>query len=150
MATLQKSEADVRVRSFSFVQNGEGNASWTLKASVAELFEKTQIAHLSGITATMPYGDAGRILIEGDTGEISSDKKDFSIRKDEGLMTIKFEDRYSVETAGLRWDEGRRTLFSHGPVHISGIEAKVDGNELAILVDKEEMTVTGDVKALIY
>ncbi len=150
MATLSSSEADTRVQSFSFVQTGEGNSSWTLRASEAELFEKIQIARLRDITATMPYGNEGQVLIKGDTGEISSDKKDFFIRKNKGLMTIELKNRYSVETSGLRWNEGQRVLFSQGPVHISGLGAEIDGNELAILVDEEEMTVIGDVKALVY
>ncbi len=150
VTTISSSEADLRVRSFSFIHTGEGNSSWTLKASQAELFEETKVALLKDITATMPYGDEGQILIEGDTGEIASDKKDFFIRKDEGLMTIELENRYSIETSGLRWNEKERTLFSQGPVHISGLEAEVDGKALAILVDEEEMVVIGDVKALFY
>ncbi len=150
MTTASNSEADIRVRSFSFVQTGERNSSWTLRASEAELFEKTHLAQLREITATMPYGDEGQILIEGDTGEIASDKKNFFIRKNEGLMRIDLENRYSVETPGLRWNEEKRTLFSQGPVHISGLEAEINGNELAILVDKGEMIVVGDVKALVH
>jgi len=145
-----ESEADIRVRSFSLVETENGSTPWTLRAAEAEFFEKINIALLRGITVTLPYGDEGEIRVKGDKGEIEADKKNFFIQKNKGLLKVELENHYSVETSGLKWDNGKRTLFSQGSVHISGLEAEINGNELAILVDKGELTVTGDVKALVY
>lgn len=139
--------ADVRVKAFSFVQTDGTTSGLILKATQAELYEKNQKAILENITATIPYGEGHSFQIEGDRGEIDSEKKDFSLRNKSGLITIALENDYIVQTSELRWDEAQRTLFSQGPVHISGLQAEIDGDAFKIFVDDQEMVIIGDVKA---
>lgn len=141
--------ADVRVKAFSLVQSDGEKSGLTLKAAQAEVYEDSQKAILEDITAIIPYGDGHYLQIKGDRGEIDSDKKDFSLRNKNGLMTIVLENDYTVQTSGLRWDEDSRTLSSQGPVHISGPKTEIDGNAFKIFVDDQEMVIIGDIKARI-
>ncbi|MFQ5729387.1 MAG: LPS export ABC transporter periplasmic protein LptC [Waddliaceae bacterium] len=142
-------EADVRIKEFSFVRTKEGVSAWTLKATQAELFERRQKTFLENITAKIPYGDGHYLRIEGDSGEVDSEKDDFALWKKNGQIAIELENNYVVKTSGVRWDESQRTILSQGPVRISGPQTEIEGNAFKILVDNQEMVVVGDVKALV-
>ena len=141
--------ADAELKAFSFVRTREGDAPLILNATKGVLFESNQTARLENITATIPYGEGHAFRIDGETGEIDSEKKNFSVRNHSGPISIALENQYTVLTSGLIWDEDQRTLFSEGPVHISGPQTEIDGDTLRILVDEQEMVILGDVKALV-
>ncbi len=142
-------EADVRLESFSFVRTREGENPLILQATKGALYEASQTARLENIIATIPYGEGHSFHIKGETGEIDSEKKDFTVRNLSGPMTITLENHYTVQTPGLLWNEDQRTLFAEGPVHISGPQTEIDGDALSIFVDRQEMVILGDVKALV-
>ncbi len=141
--------ADVRVKAFSFVQTDGAASGLMLRATQVEFYEKSQKAILENITATIPYGEDRTFRIKGDVGEIDSEKKDFSLRNIKGPVTLSLGNHYTVQAPGLRWDDGLRTLFSQGPVHISGPRTEIDGDAFKISVDDQEMTIIGEVKALV-
>jgi len=141
--------ADAQLKAFSFVRTRAGNSPLILNAAKGVLFESNQTARLENISATIPYGAGHTFQIHGETGEIDSENKDFSVRNRSGLMSIALENQYTVLTSGLLWDEDERTLSSEGAVHISGPQTEIDGDALRILVDKQEMVIVGDVKALV-
>lgn len=143
-------EAEVTIKKLSFVQTETDRLSWTLDAVGADLSEKGQKALLKDVSVTIPYGDAQTLYLTGDEGTVDTEKKEFSLWKKTGLMTVQFENGYTLQTSGLEWHEAQREIVSQGEALITGSRIEINGNSLRISVDMQEMTVIGNVKALVY
>lgn len=143
-------DAEISIQDLSFVQTEKGLVSWALDASGAALREKGQKALLKNVSVTIPYGNQKELFLKGDEGAVDTEKKEFSIWKNTGLMSVVLEDGYTLHTRGLQWHAARREIVSQGEALITGAQIEINGNALRISVDKQEMIITGDVKALVY
>ncbi len=142
--------AEVQIKGLSFTQTETGQLSWELVATEAVLTEKGQKALLQNISVTIPYGSGSTLSLQGDEGFVDTENKDFSLWKKTGLMTINLENGYTLQTSGLKWNASQRKIISDGKASISGRSMSVDGNSLSVSMDNQEMTVIGDVKALVH
>ncbi|MFQ5587880.1 MAG: LPS export ABC transporter periplasmic protein LptC [Nitrospiria bacterium] len=143
-------ETEVSIKELSFTQTDTGRLSWSLVAAQAALTEKGRKGLLENISVTIPYGRDAMLSLEGDEGFVDTEKKAFSLWKKRGLMTVDFENGYTLRTAGLKWNESKREIISDGKAFISGEKISIDGNALRVSIDNQEMTVIGDVKALVH
>ncbi len=146
---LSPQKAMVEIKSLSFVQTETGALSMALDAAGAVISENGQKSVLKKVAVTIPYGNDSELKLKGDEGVIDAGKKEFSLWKKTGLMTVELENGYTLRTSGLKWSEAQGQIVSQGPAYISGSHVKIDGNSLKISVENQEMTVIGDVKALV-
>ena len=142
-------EADIQVKTLSFVQTEKGQPAWALRALQADLAEEGQKARLRNVRVTVPYGAGYQLTLAGDEGEIDRERSGFSLWKNGGFMTVDLDHGYTLRTSGLRWDARRGVLVSQGPAHIAGSRLTMDGNRIVISLDRQEVTLAGDVKALV-
>jgi len=150
MTTGTGGKSDVKISQFSFVQTHQGARDWELKAERAELFEKEQKAHLEMIAVTIQTPQGLELKLDGDEGTIDTFRKDFSLRKKKELMVIQLSNGYTIKTSGLKWFNDQRELMTEGSAHISGPQVEIDGKELKVAVENQEVTVSGDVQAWVY
>jgi LPS export ABC transporter protein LptC len=143
-------KADVKIGQFSFVQTHEGRQEWKLKAEKAEVFEEEQKVHLKEIAVTIQTPQGLELKLDGDEGIIDTFKKDFSLRKKNELMVIQLSNGYTIKTSGLKWFNDQRELITEGAAHISGPQVEIDGKELKVAIENQEVTVSGDVQAWVY
>lgn len=143
-------KSDVKISRFSFIQTHQGERDWELKAEKAEVFEKEQQARLETVAVTMQTPQGMELKFEGDEGTIDTFKKDFSVRKKDALMVIQMSNGYTIKTSGLKWFNDQREMITEGAAHISGPQVEIDGKELKVAVENQEVTVSGDVQAWVY
>lgn len=143
-------KSDVNISKFSFVQTHQGERDWELKAEQAEVFEKEQKAHLKTIVVTLQTPQGLELKLDGDEGTIDTFKKDFTLRKKNELMVIQLSNGYTIKTSGLKWFNDQREMITEGAAHISGPQVEIDGKELKVEVENQEVTVSGDVQAWVY
>jgi LPS export ABC transporter protein LptC len=143
-------KADVKISQFSVVQSHDGVKSWELKANRAEIFEKDQRALLEKVAVTIQTPQGVELSLEGDTGSINTRTKDFYLERKEGPMVIKFNNGYTIETPALSWLNDQRMIVAEGPAHITGPQIEINGSELRIAPENQEVTVSGHVQALVY
>ncbi|MFQ5580146.1 MAG: LPS export ABC transporter periplasmic protein LptC [Nitrospiria bacterium] len=143
-------KADVGISRFSFVQTHAGKPEWALRAERAEMFEKERKAVLKDVAVTIQTQNGFPLALEGDEGIIDTEKKDFSLRKKTALMEIVLGNGYIVKTSGLKWANGPRALTTDGKATVSGPHVEVEGAGLRWRLDKQELVVFGDVKAVIF
>lgn len=143
-------KSDVNISQFSFVQTHQGERDWELKAEQAEVFEKEQKAHLKTIVVTLQTPQGLELKLDGDEGTIDTFKKDFTLRKKNELMVIQLSNGYTIKTSGLKWFNDQREMITEGAAHISGPQVEIDGKELKVEVENQEVTVSGDVQAWVY
>ncbi len=142
--------ADVRIGQFSFVQSHEGVKSWELKADRAEIFEKEQRAILEKVAVTLQMSQGDLIDLEGDSGSIDTAKKNFYLKKKEGPMAVRLSNGYTVEARALSWFDDQKLIVAEGPAHVSGPRIEIDGTELRVATENQEVTIVGHVHALVY
>lgn len=150
VSTDMDGRADVKINEFSFVQTHLGERDWELKAARAEVFEEEHEAHLEAVSVTIKTPQGLELKLDGDEGIIDTLKKDFSLRKNDGFMSIRLNNGYTVKTSGLKWVNDQREILTEGSAHISGPQVEIDGKELKVAVENQEVTVLGDVQAWIY
>ncbi len=143
-------QTEVTIKDLSFVQTETGVLSWVLNAKGAVSSEAGGKTMLENVSVTIPYGDAAQLHLEGDEGLVDTTKKEFSLRKKSGLMTVDLGNGFTIETQGFIWNESHREIVSEGKASIYGSQINIDGDVLRVDVDTQEMTVIGDVKALVY
>lgn len=143
-------EAEVNIRDLSFVQTEAGKVSWSLDATGAALTEKGQKGLLKNVSVTIPYGNQQALFLKGDEGAVDTEKKEFSLWKKTGVMSVALENGYMLYTRGLEWRASQREIVSQGEAQITGGQIEINGNTLHVSIDKQEMVIIGDVKALVY
>lgn len=142
--------ADVSISHLSFVQTEEGGRTVTLDANHMDFYTDNQNALLNTVSVSIPYGEGLELQLQGDEGTIDSEKEDFSLWKKSDPMVIKLESGLTVKTNSLTWHNKKRTIVSKGPVQILGKQIEINGQKLHFLIDNEEMTVSGNVRTLVY
>jgi len=142
--------AEVNIQNLSFVQTEAGLVSWSLDAKGAALTEKGRRGLLKDVSVSIPYGNQQTLFLEGDEGAVDTEKKEFSLWKNTGLMSVDLKNGYTLHTRGLAWHASGREIVSQGEAMITGSQIEINGNALRVSVDKQEMIVIGDVRALVY
>lgn len=143
-------KADVSVKAFSFVQTHEGAKEWELTAERAEVYERDHQAFLEKIAVTIQTPQGWELNLEGDEGTIDTEKKDFFLKKKSEWMAIRLSNGYTIKTPAVRWLNDEKKIVTEGPAHISGPRIEIDGKELTVGVEDQEVTVSGDVQASVY
>jgi len=143
-------KSDVKISRFSFIETHEGERDWELQAEQAEVFEKEQKANLKTVAVTMQTPQGLELKVEGDEGAIDTSKKDFSLRKKSEPMVIHLDNGFTIKTSGIKWFNDQREMITEGAAHISGPQVEIDGKELKVAVENQEVTVSGDVQAWVY
>ena len=147
IVTEPAGKADTKISRFSFVQTRQGERDWELNAEKAEVFDKEQRANLEQVAVTIQTPQGLEMRFDGDEGTIDTSKKDFSLRKKNELMVIQMSNGYTIKTSGIQWFNDERKMITEGPAHISGPQVEIDGKELKLAVENQEVTVSGDVQA---
>ena len=111
------------------------------------MFDKEQRANLEQVAVTIQTPQGLEMRFDGDEGTIDTSKKDFSLRKKNELMVIQMSNGYTIKTSGIQWFNDERKMITEGPAHISGPQVEIDGKELKLAVENQEVTVSGDVQA---
>lgn len=144
------SQAEVRLGPFSFVQTRDGAPAWKLTARQGRVFEKEQRADMRGVSATIHSARGWTLTLEGDAGVFDLATKNFSLTR-EKPMYIQTHDGYTLRvSSALTWLNGPGTIVATGPVRLQGPQIEINGQRLTVLVDAQEVTVSGDVQARVY
>lgn len=143
-------KADVKIGRFSFVQSQDGIKNWELKADRAEIFEKDKKAQLETVAVKMKTPEGLELSMEGDSGSIDTERKDFHLQKQADLMAIQMSNGYIIKTPAISWFNDRKVIVADGPAHITGPQIEIDGSELQIAAETQEVTISGRVQALVH
>ncbi len=142
-------EADVEIGPFSFVQAGRKGESWKITSSHAKIFEREHRAILTGVDAILHTDRGDEINLQGDEALMDTESRDFSLKKEKGLMKVKLNKDYTIETSGLEWLNGQRSLIAKGEVSLHGDHLAIRGDHLTVALDGGLATVYGNVRTSI-
>ncbi len=145
-----RTQAEVQVGPFSFVQTRDGAPAWTLTARAGRIFEKAQRADMKEVAATIRAARGWTLTLTGDTGRFDMTTKDFSLASDK-TVHVRSNDGYTMQVASpLTWSDDSGTIAAMGPVRLTGPRLEMNGQTLLVRVDAQEVTVSGHVQARVY
>ncbi len=142
------SQAEVQLGPFSFSQTDDGVPSVEITARQGRVFEKTQRADIKGVAATIRSQRGWMLKLVGDTGIFDMTTQDFSLTSSEPVR-IQSNDGYTMRVAALTWLNDSGTIVATGPVLLHSPQVEIQGQALEVVVDAQEVTVSGDVEARI-
>lgn len=138
-------KADIEMDRFSLKQIRDGLVEWDIKADRAELFEERQEVSLSAIQATLQTAEGLRVSFSGDEGILNTGTHDFKIKENEGDLNLSMNNGYTIQAPTLVWKDQQREIVSDQPVRIIGQGLRIQGDQLVVKLENQELTVNGDV-----
>lgn len=141
--TADLPEADLRIKSGSFVEMEGNRVVWQLKAKTAQLFEKDNYAQLEQIKAFYLQDDGGKVMLEGEKGDLRLDSRDLTVS---GRVRVIADDGSRLSTESLSWKDSQQKVLTEDWITIErdkmkltgkGMEADANLNKLII---KEQVT----------
>ncbi len=138
------SVADLRVKELDLTEQTAGGGHWRLVADQAEVFDAEGRTSLRNVTVHV-QDRQGSWTIVGAEGDLFRDTKNIEIRHN---VVVTSADGLRLETSVLRWDGGRRRLWTDAPVRIVRPGTEVVGRGLDVRTEEEATTVHGPVSVV--
>ncbi len=139
------SKADIEMDRFSLKQIRDGLVEWDIKADRAELFEEREEISLNTMQATLQTAEGLRVVFSGDEGILNTGTHDFEIKENEGDLSLSMNNGYTIQAPTLIWKDQQREIVSDQPVRIIGQGLRIQGDQLLVKLENQQLTVNGDV-----
>ena len=136
--------ADLTIKDVEVEEAAKGGVHWRLKAEQAQSFNeegRTQVRHLV-LTVDQPERSW---TIVGEEGDIFQADKNVEVRRN---VVVTSTDGLRLETSVLRWEGAKQRLWTDAPVVISRDGSVIRGSGLEVLMNEEQTTVAGRVRAV--
>ena len=121
----------------------DGKKEWSLEADSAHYLENDKKAVLKNLLITYFLDDNREVYLEAEEGILQTDTNDIEFS---GHVVIRNED-YRLRTKRLSYEHGPRVIFSNDPVQISGETMELSANSIKYDLNKNKITLTGNVEA---
>ena len=121
----------------------DGKKEWSLEADSAHYLENDKKAVLKNLLITYFLDDNREVYLEAEEGILQTDTNDIEFS---GHVVIRNED-YQLRTRRLSYEHGPRVIFSNDPVKISGEAMQLSANSIKYDLNKNKITLTGNVEA---
>ncbi|HEX9757062.1 MAG TPA: LPS export ABC transporter periplasmic protein LptC [Nitrospiria bacterium] len=146
---IRLGKADVGIGGFSFLQNQEGEVQWEVKAKKAEVYKENHLLFLRDVQASFISPDGEWIRLEGETGQMDTQARDFFLVQKEGLVKVKLSNGVTILTERLDWSNSKNEISSNDNVQIMGPGFEIRGVGLTANVYSQEVRIHQDVRAFI-
>lgn len=139
------SKADLTIQTIHLVENQGGRTEWELNARTSEFFRKEKITVLKDVKVKFyPVGHPV-VHVSGREGRLKTDTKDMTINGD---VVIQSEAGYTLKTQKLRYDAGKRRVYTELPVELRREGIVIEGVGFSASIDGKTLAVHHDVKAI--
>lgn len=142
--------SDAALREFSFVQSKDGVLDWKIHAKQAQVFEAESRAVLSDVQVTLTNVDGVAMTVDGDEGTINTASKDFALRQRSGMLSLVFQDGYTIYTPRISWVNLEHRFWTDEPVRITGPHVEITGQGMDAMVSAREMRIRRDVHVEVH
>jgi len=137
--------ADVVIDNFNYTStNEQGVVEWQLKADKASYFQDKKMVSFKGVHATF-YSKEGRTFtIQGDTGILNTEAKDFELS---GNVTGTSSDGYKFRTELLKYIAEKNQARTDGKVFLESPQFQLEGTGMILDVKEQKLFLVKNVKA---
>lgn len=136
------SSADLHIREVDLEEVTKG-VRWRLKAEQALMYEQEGRTTLKRPDVNVYQPDRTWHIV-GEEGDLNDKTKDVEVRRN---VVVTSSDGMRLDTTVLRWDANAKRLWTDAPVVLSKHGSVVHGTGVSVLVEPEEATIAGRVRA---
>jgi LPS export ABC transporter protein LptC len=136
------SRADLRIKEVDLEEESRG-VRWRLRAEQALTYDQEGRTTLRKLAVRVFQRDRSWTIV-ADEGDFFRQSRNVEVRHN---VTVTSSDGVRLETTVLRWDAERQRMWTDAPVTISRDGSIVHGTGLEMLMEEEETTVRGRVRA---
>jgi len=136
------SSADLHIRGVDLEEVTKG-VRWRLKAEQAFTYEQEGRTNLKRPDVNVYQPDRTWTIV-GEEGDLNDRTRDVEVRRN---VVVTSSDGMRLVTTVLRWDANGKRLWTDAPVVLSKHGSVIHGTGLTVLVEQEEATVAGRVRA---
>lgn len=137
------SQADLTIREIRLDEETPGGARWQVVAEQAAVFDAQGRTTLTGVRVSVQEPQRSWTIV-GEEGDLYREGRRLEVR---GGVVVTSSDGLRLETSVLRWDDGRRRLWTDAPVRLTRPGLVVEGRALDVRTTDQATTVRGGVRA---
>lgn len=142
--------ADIAIEDLSFIQTHMGEVEWKIQAKSAELFDKDKKTMIADAKVMLKTPQGLEIYFRGDQGIINTESHDFKIQNQRDDMKVRINNKYTILTRKLEWDNEQKEISSDRRVRILGPQFTIEGVGLSVKTTNQEMKIVRDVHATLH
>jgi LPS export ABC transporter protein LptC len=136
--------ADLTIKDVEVEEAAKGGVHWRLKAEQAQAFNEEGRTLIRQLVLTVDEPERSWTIV-GDEGDIFQADKNVEVRRN---VVVTSTDGLRLETSVLRWEGAKQRLWTDAPVVISREGSVIRGSGLEVLMNEEQTTVAGRVRAV--
>lgn len=137
---------DMRIADFVYTEVGQDNVQWELQAKSAQYQKNRNLAQLEQVRVKLTVDKKREFILTGQQGEVDTDQKNFAVR---GKVKIISDAGDTFVTDYLRYSGHEKKIYTDAPVAMENQRMKIQGRGLTILIEKEELALASNVRAII-
>lgn len=138
---------DLKLQKVHVVEKKRDRKEWELKADSTEMFNKENITILKNVRLKLYPENREEITVVGKKGNFNNNTKNMEIY---GNVIVSSNDGYSLKTDSLKFISSKKVVETDDPVEISKDGINIIGKGLFSQLDKKELEIKRDVKAIFH
>lgn len=140
-------DSTIRLTDMDYTEVQEGKPMWRIKAHEAKYYEGEQRTLLTRVDFTLFMESDREVHLASDYGLLHTGRKDIELW---GRVTARVPQGYEVEADKLYYDHEAQKIRSQSPVHLTGPQVDLHGNQWQYDLATSTVFVEGDVRALVH
>jgi LPS export ABC transporter protein LptC len=139
-------DVDLQIKGFNYMEVGEANAKWEVKADTATYNKKQNLAVFDRVQIKLTTSDGKVFVMSADKGRMFTDKKNIEI-KDNVVIISDTGDKFSTDH--LNYNDAEKKFYTDAPVTMENKRMKITGVGLTLFMNTGELNLSSLVKAKI-
>lgn len=137
---------DLQIKDFIYMEVGEANSKWEVKAESAKYIKKENLALFDRVQIKLTTSEGKIFTVTGDKGQMLTDKKDLQIKGNVVIISDS-GDRFSTDY--LNFNNAEKKVYTDAPVTMENKRMKIKGTGLTLYIKTGELNLFSLVKAKI-
>jgi LPS export ABC transporter protein LptC len=143
-APMVESPGEMMLTNIEFTEIEQEKRKWTLKATQARYFQEEQKTELEDVYLVLYMRSGDIVELRSESGILHAGSKDIELV---GSVHAWIAQSYQVNTDYAYYNHKEKKVYSDSSVHVEGPELILDGGPWHFMVDQQQGTVDGGVKA---
>ncbi|MCC6953520.1 MAG: LPS export ABC transporter periplasmic protein LptC [Deltaproteobacteria bacterium] len=140
-------DSKLHLQDFYRVQTREGRKSWELRATDAKFFPDEGVTYVNSAQLLLKREDGSTLTLTSDSAKLYMEGELMDRAELQGNVVVQSEDSVTLATQFAVFRDSERLITAPGEARISGPGYQVDGEELELFIDRDEMNFGSNVRS---
>lgn len=140
-------QADLELKDISVVEKNGQDVDWELKADLVKLLPGSEYTAFKNVKLVFHSGSSSFLRVTALRGRMNNVTRDLVL---EGDVVVRSSEGAVMQTAVLRWNNGRRQLMTDAAVTILSPDKEVSGVGLISDIRLQKLVIKDRVRVIFY